>query len=443
MKHLLLVCSLVILAAVINAQKVYFIYLQTETHEPFFVRMSDNLYSSTESGYLILSKLRDSIYAFKLGFPGKNIDLDFKTSINKKDHGYLIKNLGEKGWGLFDLQTLSLQISSSSSKASIEPNTNSNSSVSAFTALLSKAVDDPSLKQNVVFVKEEEKKPQPVEAVVKEEKKPDITESVVKEERRSQPVSNAEEKKTESLTVNEQKTDESLTKSSGTPRDDLYRKSQVTKISETATFEGYETVFIDQYPDGRKDTVRILVPGAKETAMKEELKVESQKEEKKFFDFPDTAQSGNKAAAEVKKEEAKKWWQFGKNKSAETDKGHTETREKGLKWWPFNKNKEAGTATKKCAEVANNDDFLRLRRRMASRTNDEGMLDEARKYFKEKCFSTEQIKNLSSMFLSNAGKYNFFEIAHDSVSDKENFPSLQSELKDEDYVNRFRNLVGN
>ena len=80
---------------------------------------------------------------------------------------------------------------------------------------------------------------------------------------------------------------------------------------------------------------------------------------------------------------------------------------------------------------------------MAEKTNDDGMLEEARKYFKEKCFTTEQIKNLSSMFLSNAGKYNFFEAAHNNVADKANFSSLQSELKDEYYVNRFKTLVGN
>ena len=80
---------------------------------------------------------------------------------------------------------------------------------------------------------------------------------------------------------------------------------------------------------------------------------------------------------------------------------------------------------------------------MAAKTNDDGMLVEARKYFKEKCFTTEQIKNLSSMFLSSAGKYNFFEAAHNYVSDREKFASLQSELRDEQYVNRFKALVDN
>src|SRR5262245_35519226 len=183
MKQILLICFFALLASGLSAQKIYFIYLQTETGEPFFVRMNDKLYSSESPGYLILPRLRDSTYKFKLGFPSKDIDLDFTASINKKDHGYLIKNLGEKGWGLFDLQSLDLQMSSSNAKkeTGFENNTNSNVQVNAFTALLAKATDDPSLRQNAVFAKETETKPAVVQAIQKEEKRPAVTDAVVKE----------------------------------------------------------------------------------------------------------------------------------------------------------------------------------------------------------------------------------------------------------------------
>jgi hypothetical protein len=71
------------------------------------------------------------------------------------------------------------------------------------------------------------------------------------------------------------------------------------------------------------------------------------------------------------------------------------------------------------------------------------MLDEAKKYFKSKCFATEQIKNLSTMFLSNAGKYNFFSAAYNYTTDIENFSSLQSELTDEYYISRFKEILHN
>src|SRR6266705_1571223 len=83
-----------------SAQKVYFIYLQSETSQPFVVKMDEKIYSSTASGYLILSKLRDSLYNFSIGFPQNKLPgQNFSIAIRRKDYGYLVKNFAEKGWG--------------------------------------------------------------------------------------------------------------------------------------------------------------------------------------------------------------------------------------------------------------------------------------------------------------------------------------------------------
>ena len=49
------------------------------------------------------------------------------------------------------------------------------------------------------------------------------------------------------------------------------------------------------------------------------------------------------------------------------------------------------------------------------------MISEAKKYFKVKCFTSAQIKNLSTLFLNDEGKYKFFDAAYKYVSDAENF----------------------
>ena len=504
MKRILLFVCVAMTVSMLNAQKIYFVYLQTENNDPFFVRIDDKLYSSSPSGYLILPRLKDSTYHFRLGFPGKDIDLDFSTSINRKDHGYLVKNFGEKGWGLFDLQSLSIQMSTTKVKGTAEVNKNGDTQVDAFTELLSKAADDPSLKQNVVLVKEEEKKPVPVATIEKEEKKHEVTEAVVKEEkkpetntqadaRQSEKKSDAVDKADQKLGIttaavanqkksepnavdnksneknmvavdaaNEKQNDSTAKIVETVKNEDVYKKSVVTKISATDTREGFESVFVDEQ-DGSRDTIRILIPTEKnEAIVQDEPKSDSTKDAKKFLEInPDAKQTtGN---TEAKKNQSVKWWPFGnpfakKDKEATKDQSATksqpttksqsptksqptEKKEEPKKWNPFAKSK-ASAETKKC-EPAVHEDFLKLRRRMAEKTNDDGMLEEARKYFKEKCFTTEQIKNLSSLFLSNASKYNFFELAHNNVTDKENFASLQSELKDEYYVSRFKTLVGN
>lgn len=80
---------------------------------------------------------------------------------------------------------------------------------------------------------------------------------------------------------------------------------------------------------------------------------------------------------------------------------------------------------------------------MAASENDEDMLNEAKKYFKIKCFTTSQLKNLSTLFLNDEGKYKFFDTAYSYVTDTENFSSLQAELKEEYYINRFRAMLRN
>src|SRR5688572_17705250 len=141
-----LICCLGVLLSVIYSysQKVYFVYLQSDPEQAFYVRVKDHVYSSSSSGYLILSKLRDSSYSITIGFPqNKWPEQEFKVDIRGKDHGYLLKNFGEKGWGLYDLQTLGVQMGvSEGSKAAREENKD----VSAFTEVLAKAANDPSLR---------------------------------------------------------------------------------------------------------------------------------------------------------------------------------------------------------------------------------------------------------------------------------------------------------
>ncbi|HEY2720405.1 MAG TPA: hypothetical protein VGI82_01685, partial [Chitinophagaceae bacterium] len=442
MKRTFLVWFFATITIFVNAQRTYFIYLQTESGDPFFIRMNDKLYSSTKTGYLILPKLVDSTYNFKLGFPGKTLDLDFTTTLNRKDHGYLIKDLGDKGWGLFDLQTLGVLMSSSGNKSSALLNQNPGSQVNGFTDMLSKATDDPSLKQNVIFIKGDEKKPVLVQTVDKDEKTPVIVEAVVKEEKKPEVAPQPTEKlpagKKDVTVVKEQKPDsvetnsiakkeESKPASTGTsidqsttekkdvtntsePKPDVvtkdpavkselvYKPSHVEKLSAINTAEGFESVFVDGYENGGKDTIRILIAAESTPAAVEESKPDLTNDNKKFLDMnTDTAEKTNQSRLETKNDQTKKIGLFNKNKNdANKEKRSDEKKVEPVKLWPFGKNKIDTSESKKCQNAATNDDFLKLRRKMAGKTNDDGMLGEARKYFLSKCFTTEQIGNLSS-----------------------------------------------
>src|SRR5258705_7909611 len=145
MKKLIFYLILIALQQPVFSQKVYFIYLQTDPQQPFYVKMNEKITSSSSSGYLIISKLIDSSYKFSIGFPeNKWPEQSFAVSVNKKDHGYLVKNFGDKGWGLFDLQTLAVQMPVSGSAGIDPPAGTMIRDESVFTDILSKAADDPS-----------------------------------------------------------------------------------------------------------------------------------------------------------------------------------------------------------------------------------------------------------------------------------------------------------
>ncbi|MBS1511217.1 MAG: DUF4476 domain-containing protein [Bacteroidetes bacterium] len=111
-------------------------------------------------------------------------------------------------------------------------------------------------------------------------------------------------------------------------------------------------------------------------------------------------------------------------------------------------NSSAATANDKlrllnsdCKNFATDDDFLKLRKKMVSESSDDDMVNAARKVFRTKCFTTEQAKNLSVLFLKDDGKYKFFEAAYPFVVDSYNFPSLETQLTDDYYITRFKAMI--
>ncbi len=209
-----------------------------------------------------------------------------------------------------------------------------------------------------------------------------------------------------------------------------YKKSVIIKKSESSTTEGFGLVFLDDYQNGTKDTIRLLIPNPKPVVA---VVKEEPKEEKKFLDITTEAPKTEEKKTEVvelpvaKKEEPKV-----EVKEPVVVKPVT-TEVTVIK--PVVKNN--------CAAMADESDFFKLRKKMAAAESDDEMISDANKNFKLKCFTVQQVKNLGALFLSDAGKYKFFDAAYLFVSDAENFSSLQAELKDEYYINRFKAMLRN
>ena len=109
MKRLLLFSLSLLLTVSGIAQQNRYIYIQTENKQPFYVKLNNKVFSSASSGYVIVPKLRDSSYTLALGFPKNEWPEQYVTvTIDKKDQGYIFRNFANKGWGLFNMQTLAV-----------------------------------------------------------------------------------------------------------------------------------------------------------------------------------------------------------------------------------------------------------------------------------------------------------------------------------------------
>jgi hypothetical protein len=452
MRNLLLIVVFVASSICASAQKVYFIYLQSENNNPFYIKMGDKIYSSATSGYLILSNLVDSTYNFSIGFPSSQTESKFIVAVGGKDRGFLIKNF-ESGLGLFDLQNLTI---TNALKDDSPKNISYIRRNDDFSSLLAKAAKDTTLLYAVVRLKEEdmaikmeelktgEPKQKVEETTLQKDtvaanglqtdiasgtKKPDTVAAIqsnqeIKKEENvvNTSVENDLEKDTlafvgqkeqpkqvmpdtANLVSNTVKTGADTAIISAPLTEDIatFKRSRIKKHSESSTSEGFGLVYYDIYDDGR-DTIRLLIPNP--PIIFKQPDQDSSLVQKDFIHIDDLKKDTVEQTPIIVAV------------------------------------KNNAPVKSQCKSIASSNDFFKLRKNMAAENTDEAMVAEAKKFFKSKCFTTEQVKNLSALFLTSAGKYQFFDAAYLHVNDQEQFSTLESEIKDDYYLKRFKALIG-
>ncbi len=87
--------------SLLNAQ--HYLFIEADGQQPFYIKRGSEAYSSTASGFLILSKLTAKEIDFIIGFPNKLYpEVSFKVNGLDRDRGFLLKQDEGKGWVLID-----------------------------------------------------------------------------------------------------------------------------------------------------------------------------------------------------------------------------------------------------------------------------------------------------------------------------------------------------
>lgn len=411
MKKLFLCLLLGTLFQYAKGQNSFFVYFETEDNLPFYIKMKDEVFRSSPQGGLTLPQLTDSTYSFVLGWPATSTESSFSFQLDGADRGYWVKL--NSGHPLLAGMFSNRMIHPLNAKANEEVQYVKRAD--AFSAMLAKASGDTTLLYDIVSVKATT--PEKAAGITKQSKavvSTDTTASVVQagpQQDSARALSESHsldttvaiggKEKKDSITINTP-----IAVDSVTAVNHSYKKSSVRLHSESSANEGFGLVFIDRTDRG-EDTIRLLIPNPKFTLQPTDT---AKKEEEKLF-----IQRAEVVAVQAGKDSSGK----------ESVPGSDNTK-----------------ALNSCKAEASEADFFKLRKNMAAKEADESMIEEARKMFKSRCFSTSQVKNLSVLFLTSAGKFSFFEAAYNYVTDKSQFRSLASELSDAHYQKRFQLLIG-
>ena len=412
-----------------SAQQNHFIYFQTENKQPFYVKLDNKIFTSSSSGYLILPKLKDGDYAIKFGstkneWPEQTIN--YKLN---KDAGFIFKNFGEKGWGLFNLQSLDIIMAGNNVTRNTPPQEVKDDD---FSKMLANVVNDSTIKEKDIVIKEEVKETPkqvvaaPIEAVTPQASPAEVEAPIF----------------------------------TSVIRRNLKMKNK----------DGMELVYTDEY-NNKKDTIRIFIPVEKINE-KDEIKpaepivqINNKPDSNKISNQPDskisnqtdTTESTQLQTISNKPSEAEQKKDTSESVIKDTSEPNVEdtidstvqdtsqliakdnktVNEDKIEFLPAT----SGKINPDCKGFASEDDFLKLRRKMAAESNEENMIKVAKKVFKTKCFTTDYVKNLSTLFLKDEAKYNFFDTAYPYVSDNGSFSTLENQLSDPYYINRFKAMI--
>lgn len=475
-KLIFVILLMFVSALSVKAQQIHFVYLQTENGQPFYVRLNNKVLSSSPAGYIILPELKDGDYHLIVGFPKNEFpEEDFQIAIQKKNEGFLLKNFGEKGWGLFNMQSLALLPGTAANTATASAKIQDD----PFSKMLANVVKDSSLLQNN----------EPVKAIIDTPLQKNETVIVIKDtsSQNNEPVKPAIDKplqknetaidiKDTSLQKNEMAISTPVIKNPE-PVAEPVMASPITRLLSAIDKEGMQMVYLDR-SDNKNDTIRVFIPGEKIKNPKAEnpnAVVENNKS--KTTSVADTSQLTitptivkiesdtitlvNDTIRVYKERVQKKDTTVNKKASElEPDKLKTQvtqaeppTDAKSDEKQPGLKNENnneiivlpkvvtSSKVNSDCKAFATDGDFLKLRKKMAAENNNDEMIRIAKKVFRTRCFSTEQIKNLSFLFLTDEGKYMFFDAAYPFTSDSDQYNSLKSQLSDEYYINRFEAMI--
>jgi hypothetical protein len=438
-----LVAFLFLMAGSSYAQQNYFVLIRMDNNQPFYARIGARAFSSSAQGHLIIPQLRDSTYIITIGFPKKLFpERDFSFTIKKNDWEFQLKDLGEKGWGLFNPQTMELKMPVRIDTADTRFRPEGVKKDDAFSRLMAGVVSDTAVMYNTYAQENTGKKDtaqrsraiaisqQQSAATVPVSQAPGVQVQTRPDSsfKPTPPVLNTGTK-TDSAVAGPVTTAPGVSGGNALPgitsapggtggtahpaafvpkAANRHKGVFIEKLGEQKTAAMWKITYADHANGRPVDTILIQIP----------------------------VDSGAQLAGTAPK-------------GTTTDGGAKPGTDAGTAGTGAKPGPDPGAKNKKSPVVVNSDckafagdyDVDKLRLKLLASPKDEDKILIAKKIFKSKCFSSPQIRALCEVFTADAGKYRLLEAAYPFVWD-DRFRGLSDVLTDPSYATRFRTMTG-
>jgi hypothetical protein len=415
MSKLGLVVVMLLMAARTNAQDypapnseppTYFVLVQADSGQAFYIRLDSQLHSSSPAGHLILAQLKDSVYTITVGFPGQVYpEQRYLLSIRQKDRAFRLSQRDNR-WGLFDSQGQTVPVVVDPAAAEMSLLTGAKKD-DAFSQMMAAIVRDTAVMYNTYAASSDTGQTSsavdtPAISVIAR----DSTirgDSVTPTTAAPVPQTLAALVPPTTVAFVPPTAVPSSYPSASAPSSAIPSSpTGVVKLSEHKSTQSLSLVFTDHVVDKKIDTIDVIIPVDTQAVV---------------IRSPNSTLDTVRATTPGARSDTPAMTSAASHKAS----------------LPF--------LNSDCHAFATDYDVDKLRVRMLDAGKDDDRIQTAYKIFKTKCFTTSQVSALSEVFTTDAAKFKFLETAYPFVSD-DRFPELVNLFSDPVYAGKFRTMTG-
>lgn len=491
MKLLYLFCCLLAASGLSAQDPSYFVYIQHEKQQPFYVKIDGKLLSSSQKGYVILPKLQAGKVPVTVGFPKSEApEQQFVIRLNgSRDYGYLLKSTGDKEYALYDLQTFATLKSGGGAPPPAEEVTVTRVSDENATPEQKELINNVQADVEAALAKKQADTTEPpksgpkekssfaaaLDKVVTDDRPDDMPLELPKPKPAAPPVTEKAATGVAPLAVTESApVKKPRNRKRGKEREPLTEEEQALLSS---VLEDEKKAAADEALREADTAAAATEPAAGEYApAPQPVKEKKEKKPKKKRDQPEpefidfgaaggttpaavegavaetagegvetSAKDAREAKRQKRKAEREAAIREGEIKdsiaNAEFNNDVAAGKEEKGETVKEKKKTGLGMVNSDCEKVLEVDAFRKLLRTMNGKKTDEDMVDAFRRSTRSVCVSTEQVRALAQLIATEENRYQLLDAAYARTYDSQNFAGLADLLKEDYYKGRFKAML--